>query len=97
MAVWFVSRHPGAIEWMKKQEQWQVDKWVNHLDASQIAAGDVVIGTLPVHLAEEVCRKGAKFYFLIIPQTFVQRGVELSDEQMMEMGCEIRPYHVQSL
>lgn len=97
MAVWFVSRHPGAIEWMKKQEQWQVDNWASHLDVSQIAAGDVVIGTLPVYLAEEVCRKGARFYFLIIPQTFAQRGVELSHEQMVEIGCEIRPYHVSAL
>ena len=25
MAVWFVSRHPGAIDWMAAQADWQVD------------------------------------------------------------------------
>lgn len=97
MAVWFVSRHPGAMEWMKKQAHWKVDSWVSHLDVTQIQADDVVIGTLPIHLAEEVCSKGARFYFLIIPQTREQRGTELSDAQMVEMGCEIRPYHVKRL
>ena len=62
MAVWFVFRHPGAIEWVKLQNI-QIDRFESHLDTSLVQAGDVVIGTLPIHLAAEVCQKGAKFSF----------------------------------
>lgn len=77
MAVWFVSRHPGAIEWVKLQNI-QIDRFESHLDTSLVQAGDVVIGTLPIHLAAEVCQKGAKFYFLSINVTPEQRGTELT-------------------
>ena len=48
MAVWFVSRHPGAIDWMAAQADWQVDHWVAHLHVDEVQAGDVVLGTLPL-------------------------------------------------
>ena len=63
MTTWFISRHQGAIEWIKKQNI-QIDRFESHLDTSFVQAGDVVIGTLPIHLAAEICQKGAKFYFL---------------------------------
>ena len=56
MTTWFISRHPGAIEWVKQQNI-QIDRFENHLDTSLVRAGDVVIGTLPIHLAAEVCQK----------------------------------------
>lgn len=54
MTTLFVSRHQGAIEWIKQQSI-QVDVFVEHLNVEEIQAGDVVIGTLPLHLAAEVC------------------------------------------
>ena len=63
MAVWFISRHQGAIDWIKKQSI-HIDRFESHLDVNLIQAEDTVIGTLPIHLAAEVCQKGAKFYFL---------------------------------
>lgn len=60
--IYFVSRHPGAIAWIKKQVEWKVDAFVTHLDIDMIKAGDIVLGTLPIHLAALVCQKGAEFY-----------------------------------
>lgn len=54
MTTLFVSRHQGAIEWIKQQSI-QVDVFVEHLNVEEIQADDVVIGTLPLHLAAEVC------------------------------------------
>ena len=63
MTIWFVSRHAGAIAWAKGQNL-PVDRWVAHLDARQVTAGDTVIGTLPVHIAADICALGARFFFL---------------------------------
>ena len=97
MSVWFVSRHPGAIEWMKRQKQWSVEHWVTHLDVASISHGDVVIGTLPVHLAAAVCAKGAQFYFLQLSQLESQRGKEYTSEEMELIGCSLMPFYVRAL
>lgn len=93
MTTWFISRHPGAIEWAKHQSL-AVDRWVSHLYPEQIEAGDVVIGTLPVHLAAAVCRRGAAFHFLIIPLQQGQRGQELDLDEMLTAGCSVQRYRV---
>ena len=42
MTTWFVSRHPGALDWIKSKGL-PVDKWIKHLDTSLIEPGDTVI------------------------------------------------------
>lgn len=93
MTTWFISRHPGAIEWAKLQA-FSVDRWVSHLDPEQIQPGDVVIGTLPVNLAETVHRRGAEFYFLSIQMQQGQRGKELDLDDMLVAGCALHRYRV---
>lgn len=91
MSTLFVSRHAGAIEWIKRQHNWHIDEVIPHLDLAHVQAGDVVVGTLPVHLAGEVCAKGAQFYFLKMPQQFAGRGMEYTADEMTEAGaCLIR-------
>lgn len=97
MATLFVSRHAGAIEWIKAQPHWQIDEFVPHLDLTQVQAGDVVLGTLPVHLAAQVCEKGATFYFLQMPQELAGRGSEYSAEQMTAAGACLTRFHVQKI
>lgn len=93
MTTWFISRHPGAILWAKSQSL-AVDRWLAHLDPELIEAGDVVIGTLPVHLAEAVCRRGAAFHFLIVPHQSEQRGQELDLVDMLAARCSIQRFRV---
>jgi len=95
--VYFVSRHPGALEWILQQPQWQVDCFLRHLDPQDIQAGDVVLGTLPLHLAAEVCVRGGIFYFLTLPQEEAGRGSEYSAEDMSAMGCTLRRFEVRAL
>ena len=72
----------------------QVDFWVEHLDPASVNVGDVVMGTLPVYLAAEVCQRGAKFYFLTLHVAPEQRGQELSVEEMQQARCNLTPYLV---
>ena len=96
MTTWFISRHQGAIDWIKQQDI-QIDKFVAHLNIDDIQQGDTVIGTLPIHLAAKVCEKGAKFLFLTIDLPSEQRGKELSAEQLYQQNCRLVPYYVHSL
>lgn len=94
MTVWFVSRHEGAIAWIKAQKDIQIDQWVAHLDVSHIGKGDVVLGTLPLGLAADVCAQGARFWFLEVPMQAMQRGQEISAEEMTQMGCRLTEFVV---
>jgi len=96
MTTWFISRHLGAIEWIKQQNI-QIDRFESHLDTSLVQAGDVVIGTLPIHLVAEICQKGAKFYFLSVNVKPEQRGTELTAQQLVEQGCTLQAFHIQKL
>lgn len=93
--IYFVSRHQGAIAWIKRQP-YRVDRFVTHLDPQCIGRGDVVLGTLPLHLAAEVCARGGVFYFLTLPQIESRRGSEYAADEMVEMGCGLRRFEVRA-
>lgn len=81
MSIYFVSRHAGARDWAR-QRNITVDRQVTHLDPAQLSDGDVVIGTLPAHLAAEVCARGARYLHLTLNLPSELRGQELSAAQM---------------
>ena len=96
--IYFVSRHAGAIEWVKNQNI-HIDCFIEHLDLTNIhlTADDTVIGTLPVHIAAAVCATGARFYFLQVNAPFSERGKNLSADDMQKMNCSLRRFFVQDL
>lgn len=93
MTTWFVSRHPGAVEWAGRHAV-RVDRQVAHLDAGQVAAGDVVIGVLPVYMAARICARGAKYLNLLLEVPFHLRGTELSADQLEALGARLQTYRV---
>ena len=95
MTVWFVSRHAGAVEWARRRGLDAVA--TAHLDLDRVAAGDVVIGTLPVGLAADVQHRGALFYFLELDLPADARGRELSAEDMDRFGAKLVEYRVERL
>lgn len=95
MSVWFISRHQGAIEWARLQEI-EVDHWVTHLVVEDISTGDIVIGTLPVQLAFEVCMRGACYKNLSLDLPFERRGKELSADDLFACGARLEEYVISS-
>lgn len=91
--TWFVSRHPGAIAWAKEQNL-AIDRWVAHLAPGEIAPGDTVIGTLPVHLAAEVCARGGRYVHLTLDIPEAQRGRELSAEDLHSFRATLCAYRI---
>lgn len=96
MTRYFVSRHPGAIDWAR-QHGLAVDAFVPHLDASTVAPDDVVMGTLPITLAAQVCERGASYLHLSLNLPHEMRGQELSATQLQTLRASLRPYHVAAL
>ncbi|HMZ71966.1 MAG TPA: CRISPR-associated protein Csx16 [Burkholderiaceae bacterium] len=94
MTTFFVSRHPGAADWALEQGL-AVDRAVAHLDPAEVEAGDVVIGTLPVNLAAQVCARGARYLHLTLDLPADWRGRELSAADMAACGARIEEYRVQ--
>lgn len=93
MTIYFVSRHTGAFEWAAERNL-RIDRQVEHLDLDTIAEGDVVIGSLPVHMAGVVCQKGGRYFHLTLEVPLALRGKELTALQMDECGASLQEFVV---
>lgn len=93
MTTHLVTRHPGALEWLLAQGFAAVEH-VAHLDPARVVPGDTVIGTLPVHLAAEVCARGARYFNLSLDVPESARGRELSAEELERYGARLEEYVV---
>ena len=93
MTIWFVSRHEGALQWMR-QSGVAFDHHVPHLDPAQVQPGDIVIGTLPVSLAAQVCERGAAYWHLSLEMPAEARGRELSADELARMGASLQRYSI---
>ncbi|MDD2845477.1 MAG: CRISPR-associated protein Csx16 [Rhodoferax sp.] len=93
MITWFVSRHPGALQWIQQCGP-AFDCHVPHLDPAQVQRGDTVIGTLPVHLAAQVCARGAAYLHLVLQTPPDARGRELSAQELLALGATLQPFEI---
>lgn len=96
MTVWFVNRHPGALDWMERKGP-GFDRHVAHLDPREIAPGDSVIGSLPVNLAAEVCARGATYTHLSLRIPANNRGRELSADQLDNFEATLESFYIRKL
>jgi CRISPR-associated protein Csx16 len=93
MTTYFVTRHAGAIEWL--QRNGIAAMVVEHLDPGQVRPGDVVLGTLPVHIVGALNAKGARFKHLAYDAPPELRGQELSADDLERLGAKLVEYRVE--
>ena len=92
--VWFVGRHQGSADWIRSQNI-AIDKFVPHLDEQDWPkAGDTVIGTLPVHIVARLNHQGVRFIHLKLDLDNMQRGIELSADDVSHAHPELTEYLV---
>ena len=96
MATYFISRHQRAKDWAKQQGI-EVDRVQSHLNMEDIQPEDTVIGTLPIHLVAELCKRGAYYYHLILNLPEHLRGKELSVADMQEAGANLKQYTAEKI
>lgn len=94
MTTWFVTRHPGAIEWAARRGL-AVDRCITHLDPETVAPGDTVIGVLPVNLAARVCERGGRYFNLSLDLPPEARGRELSAQDMRACNARLEEFFIQ--
>ncbi len=93
MTTYFISRHPGAIDWAASQNI-AVDQLIAHLNPAIVKAGDTVIGSLPVNLAAQVCTRGAAYWHLSLELPAELRGRELFADDLERLGAQIKQFSV---
>lgn len=91
----FVTRHAGAADWARRRGFGAVA--VDHLEIATVEPGDTVLGTLPVHLAADVCARGAGYFHLEMDVPAARRGTELTPDDMDQFGAALVPYRVERL
>lgn len=96
MTTYFVTRHPGTRAWAA-EEGILVDETIEHLDPQALQPGDIVIGTLPVNLAAEVCARGGRYLHLTLELPPEWRGAELTAEDMRRFGARVEEYCVKRM
>lgn len=62
-----------------------------------VAPGDLVVGTVPMHIGAAVCERGATLLALEIDQPEMLRGSELSADQLDALGARLCRYDVRRL
>jgi CRISPR-associated protein Csx16 len=96
MTTYFITRHPGALEWAERQGI-HIDQRLEHLDPEQIRPGDRVLGTLPANLAAAVCARGGEYYHLALDMPADARGRELSADDLENYGARLQRYHIEAM
>ena len=95
MSNYFVTRHKGAAVWAARQG---IDaEAVTHLDPETLKPGDVVMGSLPVHIAAQVCARGARYLHLAMETPPEARGRELTADDMARFGARLEEYVVRRI
>jgi len=97
MTVYIVSRHPGAIEWLRRALATPTATVLDHVDGQEFAPGDVVAGVLPLWLASKACAAGARVLSLDFSLSRSQRGRELDADELQAAGARLVPYRVEDL
>lgn len=95
MTAVFVTRHPGAVEWAARRGI--AARMVAHLDPDAVQRGDIVMGTLPVHVAAQVCARGGRYLHLQLDIPPQARGRDLTADEMERLGASLREFLIRAV
>lgn len=92
MKTWIVTRHLGALDFLKSQGI--CGQHMPHLMIDAIQSGDKVIGNLPLHHIALLNKKNVEYWHLCVEQPLDMRGKEHSLEFLMASNATLRRFKV---
>lgn len=92
-----VTSHEGTIKWMAENGVKASKIVMDSFDPSTVKPTDTVIGTLPLHLAAEVIRRGGRYwnFVLDIPRS-LRRKKELTAEDIAQCRPRFEEFRISS-
>ena len=91
MQTKIVTRHKGAVEWLRKYHpEFKDAELCPHVKASELV-GYRIVGVLPIPLAI----MSSEYWHLNMYVPKSKRGEELSCEEMEKYGCQITQYRIE--
>lgn len=94
MAMYFVSRHQGAVDWLRQMTDDGLATVIPHVDAADFAPGDKVCGVLPLAIAARICAAGAQAHVISFDMPAALRGQELDAAMLRHLGARLVRYDV---
>jgi CRISPR-associated protein Csx16 len=91
---YFITRHKGATTWAKEWGLKARKVEMENFDPEIVGPGDVVMGTLPVHIAARVNERGGHYWHLTMNVPQESRGKELNAEQMRQFGARLEEFQI---
>ncbi|MBP8053740.1 MAG: CRISPR-associated protein Csx16 [Burkholderiaceae bacterium] len=94
---YFVTRHRGAVTWAAEGGVKARKVLMENFDVAVVQPGDIVMGTLPVHLAARVNARGGHYWHLAMEIPPELRGEELSADDMRACHARLEEFAVKAL
>lgn len=95
MKTYFITRHAGAKDWAA--DQGFNAEIIEHFMPDIVEDGDVVLGTLPIHLAARVCELGGRYFHLVLDIPAELRVKEMTAEMMRKCGAALQEFAVKAV
>jgi putative CRISPR-associated protein (TIGR02620 family) len=92
MEVVIVTRHAGAVEWLRRHHPELAEAPVVASATTEVVRGKIVVGNVPLGLAAEAAEVWAIEFDGAPP-----RGAEFSASDMEAAGARLRRYRVEAL
>lgn len=90
-----VTRHSGAVDWLiRKGVSGEVFTDLTPEVRARLQSGDLVVGSLPVHLVADLNRRGVGYAAIVMDVGPSRRGRQLSADDMTSLGASLRRFRV---
>lgn len=91
-----VTRHSGALEWLKRQgfEQAKVTPHFTEADVAKVTADTTIIGVLPPDVVRRIQEKGGNFVGLEMEFRDGDHKADLTADEMTTRNAKLTGFHV---
>jgi len=91
-----VSNVDATVDWLRGHELFRDFRQIDYLGnlVKDLQPGDIVVGSLPLHLAAKICAKGAEYWYTNFRRPrFQNRNLTASE---LAESATVERYHIET-